>query len=45
MRGLDLPIHHIRKIYAKRMDPWVKPAGDGSTTAAISARAKVTCGG
>src|SRR6266851_7392812 len=30
MRGLDPRIHHLRKIYAKRMDPRVKPAGDGS---------------
>src|SRR6266446_2924978 len=29
MRGLDPRIHHLRKIYAKRMDPRVKPAGDG----------------
>jgi hypothetical protein len=30
MRGLDPRIHHLRKIYAKRMDPRIKPAGDGS---------------
>ena len=30
MRGLDPRIHHLRKIYAKRVDPRVKPAGDGS---------------
>jgi len=29
MRGLDPRIHHLRKIYAKKMDPRVKPAGDG----------------
>jgi hypothetical protein len=29
MRGLDPRIHHLRKTYAKRMDPRVKPAGDG----------------
>jgi len=29
MRGLDLRIHHVRKIDAKGMDPRVKPAGDG----------------
>ena len=29
MRGLDPRIHHLRKIQAKRMDPGVKPAGDG----------------
>src|SRR6266851_4289343 len=29
MRGLDPRIHHLRKIYAKRMDPRAKPAGDG----------------
>ena len=30
MRGLDPRIHHLRKIYARLMDPRVKPAGDGS---------------
>jgi hypothetical protein len=30
MRGLDPRIHHLRKIFAKWMDPRVKPAGDGS---------------
>jgi len=29
MRGHDPRIHHLRKIYAKWMDPRVKPAGDG----------------
>jgi len=29
MRGLDPRINHVRKIYAKPMDPRVKPAGDG----------------
>jgi hypothetical protein len=29
MRGLDPRIHHLCKIYAKKMDPRVKPAGEG----------------
>jgi hypothetical protein len=29
MRGLDPRIHHLCKISAKKMDPRVKPAGDG----------------
>jgi hypothetical protein len=29
MRGLDPRIHHLCKIYSKKMDPRVKPAGDG----------------
>ena len=29
MRGLDPRIHHLCKSYAKKMDPRVKPAGDG----------------
>jgi hypothetical protein len=28
MRRLDLRIHHLGKIYAKKMDPRVKPSGD-----------------
>jgi hypothetical protein len=27
MRGLDPRIHHLCKIYAKKMDPQVKPRG------------------
>jgi len=30
IRRLNPRIHHLRKIHAKRMDPRVKPAGDGS---------------
>jgi hypothetical protein len=30
IRGLDPRIHHLRKAYAKRRDPRVKPVGDGS---------------
>jgi hypothetical protein len=29
MRGLDPRIHHLCKIYTKKMDPRVKPASDG----------------
>jgi hypothetical protein len=29
MRGLDPRIYHLCKINAKKMDPRVKPAGDG----------------
>ncbi len=29
MRGLDPRIHLVPTIYAKQMDPRVKPAGDG----------------
>jgi hypothetical protein len=29
MRGLDPRIHHLAKADTTRMDPQVKPAGDG----------------
>ncbi len=32
MRGLDPRIHHPCKIYARKMDPRVKPAGDGGVS-------------
>ncbi len=41
MRGLDPRIHLVPTIYAKQMDPRVKPAGDGGSRWA-SARTLIT---
>jgi hypothetical protein len=43
MLGLDPSIHHHCKIYAKKMDTRVKPAGDGGGWACTDSRSIGNC--